>query len=57
MQLGNNWESRECWVASFDLLGFRALVNGNAESFQLQLIQDNYDEVLEDLNNHRSCFR
>lgn len=43
------WKHRTCWVASFDILGFKNLVNVDGESFEAQLVQEDYDQMLEHL--------
>lgn len=44
-----NWTIRDCWVASFDILGFKNMVNIEGASFQAQLVQEDYDQTLEHL--------
>jgi hypothetical protein len=47
------WRVRDCWVASFDILGFKNLVNVDGSSFAAACIQDDYEETLEHLE--KSC--
>ncbi|MDO9160834.1 MAG: hypothetical protein Q8N35_07430 [Methylococcaceae bacterium] len=41
-----DWSVRDCWVASFDILGFKNLVNVDGISFDAQLVQADYEQTL-----------
>ena len=50
------WTVRSCWVASFDMLGFKNLVNVDGASFKAQLVQVDYDQTLEHLEKSTERF-
>ena len=50
------WNVRDCWVASFDILGFKNLVNIDGASFRAQMVQEDYDQTLEHLQKSAEHF-
>lgn len=51
-----SWNVRNCWVASFDILGFKNLVNVDGTSFEAQLVREDYDQALEHLEKSAEPF-
>lgn len=47
----DNWISYEAWVANFDILGFKSIIEHKDQSFELQLLKRKLDEVIKKLNN------
>ncbi len=50
------WRVRDCWVASFDILGFKNLVNIDGSSFKAQLVQGDYEQTLEHLEKSAESY-
>jgi hypothetical protein len=46
-----SWTVRTCWVASFDILGFKNLVNVDGGSIKAHLIRGDYERALEHLKD------
>ena len=45
------WAFANCWVASFDILGFKNLVNIDGETFEASLVLEDYEETLAHLQS------
>lgn len=46
MTVKTKWIVADCWIASFDILGFKNLVNLDGDSFEAICIQEDYEETL-----------
>ena len=44
------WNTRNAWIASFDILGFKKLANVKGDTVAAQLVMDDYEQVLQNLN-------
>jgi len=53
MHLSSKWEGTDCWISTFDILGFKALANIENGTFQAQRVQEDYEETLTYLE--KSC--
>ncbi|MBU4343975.1 MAG: hypothetical protein L6247_00875 [Desulfobacteraceae bacterium] len=42
----NNWNSYQAWVAYFDILGFKSIIEHEDQSFELELLKRKLDEVI-----------
>jgi len=40
------WETHECWVAHFDILGFKSLLEKGSMEFEPVLSQSKIDDIL-----------
>jgi hypothetical protein len=45
-----HWETHECWVAHFDILGFKSLLAHGGRDFKTILSQINLDEIIESID-------
>jgi hypothetical protein len=45
------WETHECWVAHFDILGFKSLLDQGWMEFRTVLSQSKIDEVIESIDD------
>jgi hypothetical protein len=51
------WETYECWVAQFDILGFKSLLDQGWMEFKTVLSQSKIDEVIESINDMPALHR
>lgn len=45
-----NWNKRECWVAVFDILGFKNMIRDTDRDFPRAILTSKIEELLESLN-------
>lgn len=50
------WNKASCWVASFDILGFKELVNVDGGSIEAELVQEDYEETLSHLESRCKAY-
>jgi len=51
------WETHECWVAHFDILGFKSLLDQGWMKVKTVLSQSKIDEVIESINDMPALHR
>jgi hypothetical protein len=51
------WEAHECWVAHFDILGFKSLLLHGRKDFKTILSQIDIDEIIESIENMPPLYR
>ena len=51
------WETHECWVAHFDILGFKSLLDQGWMEFKTVLSQSKIDEIIECINDMPALHR
>jgi hypothetical protein len=51
------WEAHECWVAYFDLLGFKSLLDQGWMGFETVLSQSKIDDILNAIENISPLYR
>ncbi|MGD0546782.1 MAG: hypothetical protein ABR991_03010, partial [Terracidiphilus sp.] len=51
------WEKHECWVAHFDILGFKSLLEKGSMEFEPVLSQSKIDDILNHIENISPLYR
>ena len=51
------WETHECWVAHFDILGFKSLLDQGWMEFKTVLSQSKIDDILNAIENIHPLYR
>ncbi|MGP8250628.1 MAG: hypothetical protein ACLQHF_01245, partial [Terracidiphilus sp.] len=51
------WETHECWVAHFDILGFKSLLDQGWMEFKTVLSQSKIDDILNAIESISPYFR
>jgi hypothetical protein len=51
------WEPHECWVAHFDILGFKSLLDQRWMEFKTVLSQSKIDDLLNAIENISPLYR
>lgn len=54
--MDTKWFSDKAWVAHFDILGFKSIINNDNESVGLRVLKSQIDEVIDDLKKNVADF-
>lgn len=54
--MDTKWFSYKAWVAHFDILGFKSIINNDNESVKLGVLKSQIDEVIDDLKKNVANF-
>lgn len=50
------WNKASCWIASFDILGFKELVNIDVETIEAEFVQEDYEATLSHLESRCEAY-
>jgi len=45
------WETSQSWIAHFDVLGFKSMIEHEDQALEMEILKNTLDEVIEDLKN------
>lgn len=50
------WSASTCWLASFDILGFKNLINIDGGTIEAEFVQEDYEETLNHLQSRCEAY-
>lgn len=54
--MNQEWTKYQAWIAHFDILGFKAIIDNDNDSLTLAILQSSIDEIVDDLRKNVSEF-